>query len=292
VTASVAGDDVFAAQRARLIGLAYRMLGSLTDAEDIVQETWIRWEQADRSRLASPAAWLTTVTTHLAIDRLRSGSRRREEYPGSWLPEPIVQEAGPEEAAELADSLSLGFLVLLDELSPVERAVFILTDVFAMSSSDTASIVGKSPAACRQIASRARRRVQGARPPTASAADRAVVDGLAAALAAGDVAGVLARLAPDVVSVADGGAARRAARRPVVTAPRVARYLINLTARYAGRMDIAAATVNGDVGYVVNIDGSIDQVISFSVVDGLVQEIRIMRNPAKLAHVGQPVEVQ
>jgi RNA polymerase sigma-70 factor (ECF subfamily) len=284
--------DTFAEARPRLVGLAYRILGSLADAEDIVSEVWFRWARTDPGDLDRPQAWLTTVTTRVAVDHLRTRRRQAPDYPGPWLPEPIVGAPGPEEVAELADSLTLGFLILLDELGPVERAVFVLADVYAVPYDEIAEVVAKSPAACRQIASRARRRVQAADLPRASASDRRLVDELLGAVAAGDVRGVLARLAPDVVCTSDGGPDRRAARRPVVTAPRVARLLVNLSGRYGGRIEATPVSVNGDAGYVIEVDGAIDQVLSCSVADGMVTAVRIMRNPDKLRLVGSPNEVR
>ena len=244
-TGGRAGDSTFVGARPRLLGLAYRILGSLADAEDVVSEVWIRWDRVDRAALDRPEAWLTTVTTRLALDHLRARRRRRGDYPGPWLPEPLVGTPAPEEAAEVADSLTLGFLILLDELGPVERAVFILAEVFAVPFDEIAEVVHKSPAACRQIASRARRRVREAHLPRPSAPDRLLVDGLVDAVASGDIRAVIERLAPDVVCTSDGGPLRRAARRPVVTAPRVARLLVNLSRRFAGRIDVTPVTVSG-----------------------------------------------
>jgi RNA polymerase sigma factor (sigma-70 family) len=278
--------SLFTDARPRLVGLAYRILGSLADAEDVVSEVWFRWARAERDALERPEAWLTTVTTRVALDHLRTRKRRTADYPGPWLPEPIIGAPGPDEVAELADSLTLGFLILLDELQPVERAVFVLAEVFAVPYDEIAEVVDKSPAACRQIASRARRRVQAADLPRASGADRVLVDELLAAVAVGDIRGVLARLSPDVVYTADGGPHRRAARRPVETAARVARLLINLSRRYEGRMEVTPVSVNGDVGYIIEVDGIIDQVLSCSVSGGRVAVIRNMRNPDKLQLVG------
>ena len=162
-TAPTAATDVFERERPRLVGLAYRMLGTVADAEDVVQDAWFRWQAPCPGEVDRPEAWLTTVTTRIALDHLRSARRRREAYVGPWLPEPLVADAGPAEVAELAESLRLGFLTVLDQLKPVERAVFLLADVFAVPFAEIADTVGKSEAACRQIASRARRRR--ARPP-------------------------------------------------------------------------------------------------------------------------------
>ena len=279
--------DVFGQERPRLLGLAYRMLGTFGGAEDVVQEAWIRWQRADRAGLERPEAWLTTVTARLALDRVRAEQRRHREYIGPWLPEPVVAEPGPEQQAELADSLTLGFLTLLDRLGPVERAVFLLADVFDVPYAEIARTVAKSPQACRQIATRARRRVRGAHRPAASAADRRLVAEVVGAIAAGDIDGVLARLAPEAVCVTDGGATRRAARRPVQGAPRVARFLVNLARRFSGTLSLADVTVNGDPGFVLSIGGTVDQVIAFEVEGGRVTTIRIIRNPDKLGRIDE-----
>ena len=288
--------DLFERERPRLVGLAYRMLGTVADAEDVVQDTWFRWRALRPGEAVRPEAWLTTVTTRIALDHLRTARRRREAYVGPWLPEPLVADVGPAEAAELADSLRLGFLTVLDQLQPVERAVFLLSDVFAVPFVDIAATIGKSEAACRQIASRARRRVrpvEGGRRPRRPdrcdpGADRAVVDALMTALARGDMDLALRYLAPEVVFVSDGGAATRAARRPVVGADRVARLLVNLARRFAGHLTARPVSVNGDVGTVLSLDGRVDMVTAFEVEGDRVVTIRMVRNPDKLAHVGAP----
>jgi len=282
---------VFEAERPRLRGLAYRMLGTISDVDDVVQDAWLRWQAVDLDALDRPEAWLTTVTTRLCLDRIRAARRRREEYIGPWLPEPLVSDGGPEQAAELADSLTLGFLTVLDRLGPVERAVFLLADVFAVPYAEIAETVGKSEAACRQVASRARARLRGAAPEGSAAErpappDRRLVDELVLAIGRGDIAGVLARLAPDAVCVTDGGPTRRAARRPVVGAPRVARFLVNLTHRYGGAMSLRPVTINGDAGVMISLDGVVDMVAAFETQAGRVHAIRIVRNPDKLGHIG------
>lgn len=294
---------VFERARPRLRGLAYRMLGTIADADDVVQDAWLRWQATGATTARNPEAWLTTVTTRLALDRLRSNQRRRADYIGPWLPEPLVSDldladvgvAGvdPEAAAELADSLTLGFLTLLDELTPVERAVFVLADVFAVPYVEIAAAVGKSEAACRQIASRGRHRLRAATPRSSAAgADRQVIDALMASLAAGDIGGVLSRLAPDVVCVSDGGGQRRAALRPVLGAERVGRFLVNLGQRFAGQFSVRPATVNGDPGVVISLDGVVDVVVAFEVHAEQVAAIRIVRNPDKLGRVGHSVEIE
>jgi RNA polymerase sigma-70 factor (ECF subfamily) len=281
VSPTPTSSELFEAQRPRLLGIAYRMVGSLVDAEDIVSEAWVRWYAADRTDIVSPEAWLTTVTTRIAIDWLRSARHNREEYVGPWLPEPVVAEAGPEERAELADSLTLGFLTMLDRLDPVDRAVFLMADVFAVPYADIADAVEKSPEACRQIASRARRRLRHPQ-RRARTTDRRVVDELLVALWMGDMDAVLARLAPDAVCITDGGANRTAARRPVVGASRVARFLANLTERYHDQLTITAVTVNGEPGIVGRLDGQIDFVAAFEMWRDVVVTVRLVRNPDKL----------
>ena len=292
--AAPSGDrtEVFESARPRLLGVAYRMLGTLADAEDVVQEAWLRWAAEDVSAIRNPAAWLTTVTTRLALARLRSAQRRREEYVGPWLPEPVVSAAAygqsTEDRAELAESLTFGFLTLLDQLHPVERAVFLLADVFAVPYAEVAAAVGKSEVACRQIASRSRRRLREGRFRSPNAAERQVVDELLVAVALGDMSTVLARLAPDVVSVSDGGALRRAARRPVVGRDRVARLFCNLASRYP-EASFLPVTVNGDPGILATVKGAIDFVAAFEVEDDRVAAIWLVRNPEKLEHVLTPL---
>ncbi|HET6875489.1 MAG TPA: sigma-70 family RNA polymerase sigma factor, partial [Acidimicrobiales bacterium] len=174
--------EPFEAARPRLLGLAYRMLGSRADAEDVVQEAWLRWHSSDQTGIARPEAWLTTTTTRLALDRLRTVRRRREEHLGPWLPEPILTVPGPEDVVELAETLTLGFLTLLDRLDPLERAVVLLADVFDVDFADIAESVGRTPAACRQIASRARRRLRGAGRERVADHERRIVGELLAAL--------------------------------------------------------------------------------------------------------------
>jgi RNA polymerase sigma-70 factor (ECF subfamily) len=294
VTAVSSGQDgvlveLFEQERPRLLGLAYRMLGVLADAEDVVQEAWLRWQSTDPARVRTPRGWLTTVTTRLSLDQLRTQRRRREEYLGPWLPEPIVMEAGPEDAAELSESLTLGFLTLLDRLGPVERAVFLLVEVFAVPYPEVSDIVGKSEVACRQIASRARRRLHGGPGRASSRAERKVVEELMRAVATGDVSAALARVAPDAVLVTDGGRKRRAARRPVVGADRIVRFLSNLARRSYEHAEVTAATVNGDPGLVVRLGGAVDLVAAFEVDNDRVAAIWMIRNPDKLEHTADPV---
>ena len=280
-------QDPFEEARPRIRGLAYRMLGTLADADDVAQDTWLRWQAAGGAHIANAEAWLVTAATRLCLDRLRSAARAREAYPGPWLPEPVVTD-GPEEAAELADSLTLGFLVLLDQLAPVERAVFVLADVFEVPYAEIAATVGRSPAACRQIASRARRRLQPDKQPSrAAAADRELVSGLLRALASGDVNEVVARLAPQVVCITDGGPSRRAARRPVAGSAKVARLLTSV-ARRSRHLATRPAVVGGSAGAILWAGGTVEQVMAVTSESGFITSIYFVGNPDKLASVGRP----
>jgi RNA polymerase sigma-70 factor (ECF subfamily) len=278
-------DDQFEDERPRLTGLAYRMTGSRMEAEDIVQEAWIRWQAADRREIRSPAAWLTTVTSRLALDRLRSAQRTREEYVGPWLPEVISAEPSPAEHAELAESLTIGFLAMLERLDPVERVVFVLADVFATPFAEIAEVVGRSADACRQVASRARRRVRDGRPrfhPTDEDAWHVTLAFMEASQA-GDLDTLVTLLAEDAQLVGDGGPLHHAARRPI-TAERIPRFVTSLVRRGSKPGDVSRGQViNGQPGIVVFRDGAVFAAFAFAVADGLVQRVFIVNNPDKLA---------
>ena len=284
--------DDFETLRPRLFEIAYRMTGSVADAEDVCQEAWLRWRAADHATVATPEAYLVRTVTNLAIDKLRSAQHRRETYVGPYLPEPLLadDDEDPAAAAELSDSLTLAFLVLLDELSPVERAVLLLHDVFGYEFDDVAAAVGRSTTACRQIASRTRRKLAQERAQTRrpdAEHEQRMIERLLLATASGDVDSVMELLAPDVVHLGDGGADRHAARRPVVGPERVARLLTNLAQRvvplgYSARL----ATVNGGTGVVFEQGGHVDSVMSLSfAADGRVRRVYIQRNPDKLEHI-------
>jgi RNA polymerase sigma-70 factor (ECF subfamily) len=288
-------DQVFELERPRLTGLSYRMLGTLSDAEDVVQEAWLRWRRADHDAIRNPAAWLTTVTSRLALDRLRAQRRRREEYVGPWLPEPIrtgppsLVDDDPAQAAELAESVTLGFLVVLDRLGPVERAVFLLADVFGEPYADIAEVVGRSPEACRQIASRARRKVRAEREPAAPA-DESLLAELMGAVLVGDVDRVISLLSPEVVLVSDGGPNRRAARRPVLGPAKVARLLVNLAQRLPADGEVAFEQVNAGPALVLRSEELTCALTADRDEHGEVSVVRILINPDKLAGLDRPVD--
>lgn len=290
------GDDtnrddataVFESARPRLRGIAYRMLGVVADADDVVQDAWLRWSAADRSAIERPDAWLNTVTSRLAIDRLRRRTREQEAYVGPWLPEPVVSDPG--DAAELADSLTLGFLTMLERLTPAERAALLLVDVFGEPFATVADVLDRSPDACRQLAVRARGKVRvgeraDADPPAAA---REVVDRFLAALATGDESTALGCLDVDVDLVSDGGGARHAARRPIVGRDRVGRFMLNIARRVEPGWRIDPAAVGGLPGVVVWDPDDGPVVIGFEVAGGRIRSVRSVLNPEKLTAVIHP----
>ncbi len=294
------GTAVFAAERRRLTGIAYRITGSLADAEDVVQEAWLRFSKARESEtIERPPAWLTTVTARIALDHLKSARREREVYVGPWLPEPIgadpltLSRPGPEEMVELSSSLTIGFLHVLETLNPVERVVFILADVFDVSFKEIAETVGKTPDACRQIASRARRRVHAARPHRYSPPDdeaARVVAEMLAATTAGDIDGLVRLLSEDAVLVSDGGPHKRAARYPVKGRDRVARFMANIGKRYS-HATLEPIALNGELGIVIYDDGERQAAFSFEVDNGVVCGVHAIVADDKLAALDRPVDM-
>ena len=286
-----AGDSIFAAERSRLLGIVYRMTGSYADAEDAVQDVWLRWRSAVAAgvTIERPAAWLTTAVSRIALDRLRSAQHRRETYVGPWLPEPVRTSSldpaalDPGELAVMADSLRLGFLVLLDRLAPVERIVLLMADVFAVPFAEIAVTVERTPAACRQIASRARRqlRADGPVPKATSAATRSVVEQFVGSLFGGDIERMIELSAEDLVLLSDGGPHHRAARHPIVGPDRVARFLRNLAAR-GTEVQLEAMTLNGDPALVLRRSGRTTVAVVFEADDEVVRRILIVVNPDKL----------
>jgi RNA polymerase sigma-70 factor (ECF subfamily) len=282
--------DAFESQRRYLGAVAYRLLGSLTDAQDVLQEAWLRWQAVDHGTVDDPRAYLTTVVTRLCYDQLGSARVRRESYYGEWLPEPLVSdEDSPAEHAERGESVSLAVLALMEHLTPAERAAFVLHDVFAVGFEEIAATLERTPEAARQLASRARRRVRGdARRGTVDpAAHRQAVSAFAAASANGDIQGLLAVLDPDVVWHSDGGGIVSAGVRPILGADRVSRLVAGLVAKWwTPGASAAEATVNGEPGLVFYAaDGRVGGVLAFTVADGRITGAYIVVNPEKLTHV-------
>jgi RNA polymerase sigma-70 factor, ECF subfamily len=286
--------DAYKDLRPLLFSIAYRMVGGVSDAEDIVQEAFLRFHRAasDGAEIKSPKAYLSAVTTRLAIDHLRSARVRRERYVGAWLPEPLVTDPEADAAghAETADSLSMAFLVLLERLSPVERAVFLLHEVFGFGYAEIAGLVGKSEDNCRQLAARARRHLQARRPRFE--ASRRQREQLArrffAAVEQGDTEGLVGLLAADAVMYADGGGKAPALAAPLHGGQRVARFLLGLArqARVIG-VHLRPAQVNGQPGAMAyDRDGRLVTVLCLEIADGRVQTVRSIVNPDKLRHLG------
>ncbi|GHJ48657.1 RNA polymerase sigma factor [Catellatospora sp. TT07R-123] len=280
-------------ERHRLVNLAYRMLGSLSEAEDAVQETYARWyalPPQERDAIRTPAAWLTTVASRVCLDLLGSARVRRERYVGQWLPEPIAEpaewgagrQADPADRITLDESVTMAFLVVLESLTPAERVAFVLHEVFGYAFPEVAEILGRTPAACRQLATSARRRVRAlpaATTPVARQAD--VVRDFRRAWEAGDVAALIGLLDPRATAVADGGGVVGAVSGPVVGAEQIARYAVAIAAMAPG-LTILERSVNGRPGLVAQRDGAIVVVMAFDIADGRVRNIWGVRNPEKL----------
>jgi RNA polymerase sigma-70 factor (ECF subfamily) len=284
--------------RPLLFSIAYRMLGSASEAEDIVQDAFLRFHQAEKEEeIDNVKAYLSTITTRLAIDHLRSARVRRESYVGPWLPEPLLTEAVPDASqhAETADSLSMAFLVMLESLSPVERAVFLLREVFDYPYDEIADVIGKSEDNTRQLAVRARRHVEERRPRFE--ADKEARDELAgrffAAAEEGDTEGLLKLLADDVVLYGDGGGKGPAIQKPLYGAQKVARFMLGLM-RQAPRLEISLefAEVNGEAGAIArDKEGRVASVLSMQIADGQIVSIRSVVNPDKLGHLGEVADL-
>lgn len=288
-----APEETFERERPRLLGVAYGMLGSYAEAEDVVQEAWLRWERVGPATVRDPAAWLTTVVARLALDALGSARARREAYVGPWLPEPLVVAPGadPADRVTLDETVSLALMAVLERLSPAQRTAFVLHDVFGLSFDEVGEVVGRSPEAVRKLASRARRDVQAAGPSPAPARkdQERVVAAFAAAAGAGDLEGLVAVLDPDVVWRSDGGGRVTALRRPLHGASRVARALLGFARRPARGGYVA--DVNGEPGLVFRDADGVLTVLAFTVRDGRITQIHAIRNPEKVRHVPDPASV-
>ncbi|WP_031465251.1 RNA polymerase sigma-70 factor [Sciscionella sediminilitoris] len=285
--------SVFLTHRKLLFTVAYEMLGSAADAEDVVQETWLRWVNVDLGTVRDQRAYLVRITTRQALLRLRTLGRRKESYVGPWLPEPLLTAPDVAEDAELAESVSMAMLLVLETLAPTERAVFVLREVFALGYEEIAEAVGKSAAAVRQIAHRAREHVTARRPrTTVSAADtRAAFDAFTRATETGDLQGLLDILAPDVVLLGDGGGIRQAIQHPVTGSDKVARLLSTGLGRLSDAVTLRPTQVNGHPALVLWRDGEIDTVLAVGITGGLVTGLYAVRNPEKLSHMARTTEL-
>ncbi|OXY95448.1 RNA polymerase sigma-70 factor [Streptomyces diastatochromogenes] len=279
--------EVFAAHRNLLFTVAYEMLGSAADAEDVLQETWLRWVKVDLGQVSDQRAYLVRITTRQSLNRLRTLQRRKEAYVGQWLPEPLLTAPDVAEDVELAESVSMAMMLVLETLSPTERAVFVLREVFDVGYDEIATAVDKSPAAVRQIAHRARRHVDARRPREVVSASRtrAALESFRRALDTGDLQGFLDVLAPEVVLVGDGGGIKQAAVRPILGADKVARFMLGGLGKNKLPITVAPTVVNGSPALLVHLDGEIDGVMAFRFEDGLITGLYYVRNPQKLTRV-------
>ncbi|MFS8101054.1 RNA polymerase sigma-70 factor [Lentzea alba] len=283
-----AATDAFVSHRNLLFTIAYEMLGSAADAEDVLQETWLRWAGVDHGTVENSRAYLVRIVTRQALSRLRTLGRRKESYVGSWLPEPLLTTPDVAEDVELADSVSMAMMLVLETLTPTERAVFVLREVFDLDYDEIATAVDKNATAVRQIAHRARSHVASRRPRGTVSQDQ-TRDALAAfqrATETGDLQGLLDLLAPDVVLLGDGGGVKQAVPRPIVGADKVARLLLGGLLKVTG-WTMEPASANGHPALIVRFDGELDTVIALRIDDGLISGLYAVRNPEKLSHMQQ-----
>lgn len=289
MTASDPTPDPFPALRPRLFSLAYRMLGTRADAEDVLQDAWLRWHRADRAGIDSAEAWLVTVVTRLAIDRLRAAKAEREAYVGWWLPEPLVEldERTPEAAAELAGELSVALLWVLERLAPEERAAFLLRQVFERDYAEIATLLDKSEAACRQLVHRAGERVQQARPrfEVSPDAHRRVVERFVQATRGGEREAMMAMLSDEVELLGDGGGKVPSFRHVLRGADRVTNLYWAMSKRLSGRVEYRLATINGEAGVLRYVDGVLESAQAFVTDGDRVVAVYVVRNPDKLAGI-------
>ena len=279
--------ETFVAHRNLLFTVAYEMLGSAADAEDVLQETWLRWVKVDLGQVRDQRAYLVRITTRQSLNRLRTMKRRKEAYVGPWLPEPLLTAPDMTENAELAESVSMAIMLVLETLSPTERAVFVLREAFDVSYDEIAAAVDKSPTAVRQIAHRARRHVDARRPRevVSPSAARAALEAFVRALETGDPQGLLDVLAPEVVLVSDGGGVKQAALRPIVGAEKVVRFIVGGLGKAEVALTGDPTVVNGNPALLVRVDGEIDGVMAIRVEEARITGLYYVRNPEKLTRV-------
>ncbi|WP_330461663.1 RNA polymerase sigma-70 factor [Streptomyces sp. NBC_00820] len=279
--------ETFVAHRNLLFTVAYEMLGSAADAEDVLQETWLRWVEVDLEQVRDQRAYLVRITTRQALNRLRTMSRRKESYVGPWLPEPLLTAPDVAQDVELAESVSMAVMLVLETLSPTERAVFVLREVFDVGYDEIAAAVDKTPAAVRQIAHRARRHVDARRPRevVSQSQTRAALESFLRALEGGDLQGLLNVLAPEVVYMGDGGGVKHAAPRPIVGADKVARLLVGGLGKSTIPITFGPTVVNGSPALVVHMDGELDGIMAARVEAGRITGLYVVRNPEKLSRI-------
>ena len=278
--------DPFEQHRGLLFTVAYEMLGSAADAEDVLQDSWLRWSRVDQGEVRDPRAYLVRIVTRQALNRLRTVQRQREEYVGPWLPEPLVTAPDVLEDVELAESVSMAMLVVLETLSPLERAVFVLREIFGFDYDEIAAMTERTPASCRQLATRARKHVEARRPRFEPPEDvQRVIAEFFAATTSGEVDTLMALMAPDVVLHSDGGGVKKAALRPIHGPDKIIRFLLSVLPRDA---EIGAdwGVANGSPALFLSLDGELDSVVTMATRDGLVTDIYFVRNPEKLNGVG------
>jgi RNA polymerase sigma-70 factor (TIGR02957 family) len=279
--------ESFLAHRNLLFTVVYEMLGSAADAEDVLQETWLRWVTVDLEQVRDERAYLVRIATRQALNRLRTMRRRKEAYIGAWLPEPLLTAPDVAENVELAESVSMAMMLVLETLSPTERVVFVLREAFDLGYDEIASAVDKSPAAVRQIAHRARQHVDARRPREVVSAreTRATLESFRRAFDARDLQGLLDVLAPDVLLVSDGGGVKQAALRPIVGAEKISRYIVGGTGKAEGALTTDLTLVNGNPALVLRLDGEIDGIMAVRVEDARITGLYYVRNPEKLTRV-------
>jgi RNA polymerase sigma-70 factor (ECF subfamily) len=287
-------DELFEEHRPALARLAYRMLGSLADAEDVLQDAYLRWARDGRQAVQSPRAYLLTIVTRLCIDQRQSIEARKMTYVGPWLPEPVVEPVGlgPGAPLETAESVSMALLLVLESLSPVERAAYLLRRIFDYDYDTIARILDKSEPSCRQLVSRAEQRIHERRPrfdPDPVQAER-LTDAFLEACSTGDLNGLVQILASDAIMYSDGGGKAAAALAPIRGAEKIARFFIGIMKKVPSRMEVRRVRVNGQPGLVITVDGQLIQVLTLDVADGRIANCFVVRNPDKLARVGKTWE--
>jgi RNA polymerase sigma-70 factor (TIGR02957 family) len=285
--ATVEATETFLAHRRLLFTVAYEMLGSASDADDVLQESWLRWVAVDAAGIDDPRAYLVRIATRQALNRLRSLKRRREAYVGSWLPEPLLTTPDVAADVELAESVSMALMLVLETLSPTERAVFVLREAFGFGYDEIAAVIDKTPAAVHQIAHRARRHVEARRPRRSVTASQAevVVRAFRRALETRDLQGLLDVLAPDVVAISDGGGIKQATPRPIIGADKVARFVVGGLTKNDVALTVEPTAVNGSPGLALHVNGELDGVIAMRVEDTRITGLYFVRNPQKLTHL-------